>query len=274
MQYLFVLCALLSLSASLPAEELVRTVPLAADPLIVSSVRGKQLQPLLEIANPGISSPVYALKGMIRYEDVEGEGFLQLDNHFGETGTFFTKSLAPTGPLGKITGSSDWRPFVLPFYTNSGDQADSPSLLPEKLSLAVYLPGSGTVSLREVALYQYASGEDPLRQAGQWFGDRSAGLIGGIGGSLLGVWGALVGFLSSRGKARRFVIGSASGILVFGIAGIVAGVAALAAAQPYAVWFPLLLFGIIVVAVIGKLRGSLSARYAQVELKRMQSMDA
>lgn len=274
MQYLFVLCALLSLSASLPAEELVRTVPLAADPLIVSSVPGKQLQPLLEIADPGISSPVYALKGMIRYEDVEGEGFLQLDNHFGETGTFFTKSLAPTGPLGKITGSSDWRPFVLPFYTNSGDQADSPSLLPEKLSLAVYLPGSGTVSLREVALYQYASGEDPLRQAGQWFGDRSAGLIGGIGGSLLGVWGALVGFLSSRGKARRFVIGSASGILVFGIAGIVAGVAALAAAQPYAVWFPLLLFGIIVVAVIGKLRGSLSARYAQVELKRMQSMDA
>ena len=54
---------------------------------------------------------------------------------------------------------------------------------------------------------------------------------------------------------------------------LVGGVAAIAAAQPYAVYYPLLLIGIIVVAVIGKLRGTLSARYEQFELKRMQSMD-
>lgn len=274
MKYLLALLCSVLLSFSLHAEELVRNVSVSKEPLTVTAMPGKQFQPLFEIAEPGISSPVYALKGMVRYEDVQGEGFLQLDNHFGERGTFFTKSLAPAGPLGKISGSSDWRPFVLPFSANSGDQADGASLLPEKLSLALFLPGSGTVSISDVALYQYASSEDPLQSSGQWFGNRSAGLIGGIGGGLLGLWGALIGVLSGRGRARGFVLASANALLLIGVACIVGGVVALATAQPYVVFYPLLLMGIIIVAVIGMLRGKLSARYEQLELKRMQSMDA
>jgi hypothetical protein len=45
-------------------------------------------------------------------------------------------------------------------------------------------------------------------------------------------------------------------------------------AQPYAVYYPLLLLGVIIVAVMAMLRRTLSARYEQLELKRMQSMDA
>ena len=125
MKYLLILLSLLS--ASLQAEELVGAVTLAEEPLTITAVPGKQLQLLIELKDPGVSSPVYALKGMIRYENVQGNGFLQMDNHFGEPGTFFTKSLAPAGPLGKLSGSSDWRPFVLPFYANTGDQADGAS---------------------------------------------------------------------------------------------------------------------------------------------------
>lgn len=273
MKYLLPLLSLLLLSPSPQAEELVRGVSLSAEPLIITAVPGKQFQSLIEIADPGITSPVYALKGMIRYENVQGDGFLQLDSQFGGRGTFFTKSLSPAGPLGKVSGSSDWRPFILPFYANSGDQARGASLFPEKLSLALYLPGSGTVSIRDVALYQYATGEDPLQLTGHWFGNRNAGLIGGIGGGLLGLWGALIGILAGQGKARRFVLGSANLLLIIGISSIVGGVVALASAQPYVVYYPLLLIGIIIVAVIGKLRGTLAARYEQLELKRMQSMD-
>ena len=278
MKTLLVLLSSLLLSSSVQAEELVSAVTFAEEPLTITAVPGEPLQLLIELPDPGISSSVYALRGMVRYADVQGNGFLQLDSHFGEAGTFFSKGLAAAGPLGKISGSSDWRPFVLPFYANSGDQAEGASPLPEKLSLSLFLPGSGTVSIAEVGLYQYASGEDPLRLAmqttGQWFSDRSAALLGGIGGSLIGLWGTLIGVLSSRGKARHFVLGSANALLVIGIASVVGGVMAIATAQPYTVYYPLLLIGIIVVAVCGKTRGSLSARYGQLELKRMQSMDA
>ena len=273
MKYSLVLLSLLLQSCLLHAEELVRAVSLAEEPLTITAAPGEQFQLLIELPDPGVTLPVYALKGMVRYDNVEGDGFLQLDNHFGELGTFFTKSLAAAGPLGKLSGSSDWRPFALPFYANSGDQAGDASPLPEKLSLSLYLPGSGTVSIGEVALYQYASGADPLQSAGQWLGNRNATLLGAIGGSLLGLWGALIGIVSSRGKARRFVLGSANALLVIGVASLVGGIVALATAQPYAVFYPLLLIGIIVVVVIGTLRGRLSARYEHLELKRMQSMD-
>ncbi len=273
MRTLLVLFSLLLLSSSLQAEELVSVVSFAEEPLTITAVPGEPLQRLIELPDPAISSPVYALKGMVRYENVRGDGYLQLDSHFGEAGTFFSKSLAAAGPLGMLSGSSDWRPFVLPFYANSPDQSDGASPNPEKLALSLFLPGSGTVSIGEVGLYQYASGEDPLQSTGQWFGYRGTALLGGIGGTLIGLWGALIGVVSSRGKARRFVLGSANVLLVIGIASVVGGVVALATAQPYTVYFPLLLIGIILVAVIGKIRSSLSVRYEQLELKRMQSMD-
>jgi hypothetical protein len=211
---------------------------------------------------------------MIRYANVQGAGYLELDSHFGKKGTFFTRGLASAGPMGKISGNSGWRHFVLPFSYNSSDPADGALLLPEKLSLALYLPGSGTVSIRDVALFQYANGENPLQPDGQWFGSRSAGLIGGIGGTLLGLWGGLIGVLSSRGKARTFALASAKALLLLGIVSAIGGVVAWAAGQPNAVYYPLLLIGIILIAVIGTLRKNLALRYEQLEMKKMQSMDA
>ena len=62
-------------------------------------------------------------------------------------------------------------------------------------------------------------------------------------------------------------------LFVIGIASLIGGIVAVATAQPYAVYYPLLLIGVILAAVFGKLRGNLSARYEQLELKKMQSMD-
>ena len=106
MKTIIVALSLLLVSVSLQAEELVRAVSFAEEPLTVTAVPGEQHHLLLELPDPGITLPVYALKGMVRYDDVEGDGFLQLDSHFGDKGTFFSKSLAPVGPLGKLSGSS------------------------------------------------------------------------------------------------------------------------------------------------------------------------
>lgn len=264
---------LLLLTVPLQAEERVGAVFFADEPLTVTAAPGGQQQLLLELPDPGITLPVYALKGMVRYDDVQGDGYLQLDNTFGDAGTFFSRTVAAAGPLARLSGSSEWRPFVLPFYANSGDPADGAALLPDKLTLSLFLPATGTVSIKDIALYQYAGGEDPLQAAGPSFDGRNAALMGAIGGTAIGLWGALIGILASRGRARRFVLGSANTLLVVGIASLVAGVAAVATAKPYAVYYPLLLVGIILIVVFGKMRGNLSARYEQLELKKMQSMD-
>ena len=271
---------LLVLFLALPvqAEELLRPVTLSSatddGTLRVSAQAGQPQQLLIELNEPGISSSVYALKGMIRYEGVVGDGYLHLDNHFGDRGTYFTKSLAASGPLKKISGSSDWRTFVLPFYASSGDEADDATPTPEKLSLSIYLPGDGTVTIRDVGLYQYTAGEDPLQAVGQWISSSSAILIGAIGGSLIGVWGGLIAYLTSRGKARGFVLNSANLLIALGAVSLVAGIVALASAQPYAVYYSLLLIGIIVVAVVGSLRRRLPERYEAMELQKMKAMDA
>jgi len=233
----------------------------------------QQQQTLFELNDPGITTPVYAVKGMIRYENVEGSAYLQLDSHFAGEGSFFTKSLANSGPLQNISGSSNWRPFLLPFYANSGDQATDKVITPDKLTLSIYLPATGTVYLQNAELYQYASGEDPLASAGQWFSARVSGIVGGVVGTVIGLWGALIGVLAGRGKAKVFALGSANLIIALGIVIGIVGLTALAIGQPYAVYYPLLLIAIIIVVVVGALRKGLPQRYEMLELKKMRAMD-
>jgi len=267
-----VLTAILALPAA--AEQLVMPVSLEGDDGIsrIGSVQGQTVHIITELPDPGITQPVYAIRGMVRYEDVAGEGYLQLDSDFGDRGTYFTKSLAEAGPLQKLSGSSDWRPFILPFYADTGDPGTTAPLA-ESLTLSLVLPGTGTVYLRDVALYQYAEGEDPMAQATSFPGMRTAMLVGAIGGTLVGIWGGLIGLLASRGKARGFAIASANIMLIAGTVILAMGTYAFMSGQPYAAWYPLTMLGVIIVVVVGIMRRVLPRRYASVELQKMQSMD-
>ncbi len=262
----------LALCAGASAEQLVSTVAddgslrVIADPDV-------PLQTLIEIDDPGVTSPVYAIKGMLRYEGVNGTGFLQMDNYFGEKDVYFTKSLADRGPMQKITGASDWREFVLPFTVTGSDTADDDLLTLQRITLGVYLPQSGSVELRDVALYQFGPGENPLQTGTPWVSASTMGLVGGIGGALIGLWGALAGVLAGRGKARSFVVGSASLLVAVGVGSVGVGAGALITGQPYDVYFPFLLFGVLLVFVVGGLRMILPRRYEAIELKKIQSMD-
>ena len=276
-----VLLTLVSLSVSAYAAELVASVG-AADALTGERVNDTTLrvtpdadttyQALFEVAQPRISSPVYALRGRVRYDSIEGEAYLQLDSTFEGRGTFFSKAIADSGPLAKLHGSSEWREFVLPFHASNGESPED--LVPEKLVLGLFHSGSGDVFLKDLGIYQYAAGEDPLQNESAWFSGAAMGLAGGIGGALVGIWGALIGVLAGRGKARTLTMTSASILILFGVASLVAGITAVATGQPYYVFYPLILTGALLVFLIGGLRWRLPAIYAAHELKKMQAMDA
>jgi hypothetical protein len=143
------------------------------------------------------------------------------------------------------------------------------------LELNLVFAGGGVVELGELRLVQYEPGEQPLASpTGAWWNGRQGGLIGATSGTLLGALGALVGWLGARGRAARFVLGLMVGLASAGVLALGAGGFALYRAQPYAVWYPLVLGGalLLILALSGYPR--LRARYRELELRRMQAFDA
>jgi len=104
---------------------------------------------VLTIDRPKITASTYALRGEVSYEGVEGTGHLEMWNHFPDASAYFSRTLASSGVLQSLTGSSDWRPFSLPFFLK-----DDPRR-PNKVVFNVVLPGKGRVELSPVRLVQY-----------------------------------------------------------------------------------------------------------------------
>jgi uncharacterized membrane protein YphA (DoxX/SURF4 family) len=217
---------------------------------------------VLEIDRPPITKDPYALTGRVKYEGVEGTGYIEMWSHFGEHGAFFSRTLMDHGPMQGLSGSSDWREFHLPFYRGP----DVPP--PERLVINVVLPGLGTVYLSPLKLVE--PGRDA---AGAWFSERQAGLYGGSFGAVIGGLGALIGTLVSLGRARRFVAGLIHALILLGAAALLAGVWAVIAKQPYHVFYPLLLIGVLCTCLMAVFRVVVRKRYEQWELRRIQAMD-
>ncbi|MBN1347450.1 MAG: hypothetical protein JXQ73_32470 [Phycisphaerae bacterium] len=222
--------------------------------------------PLATLSDLGITSDRYALRGEVRYKGVEGDAYLEMWSRFDDGKKFFTRTLGP-GPMAPITGSSGWRAFVLPFC----NKQDAPT--PSALEINLVLPGSGEVWIAPPTLAQFGPNEDPTAVAGQWWSGATAGLIGGILGIAFGCIGSLIGILASRGRARGFVMGLLSAIQVIGVLVLIGGVVALIKSQPYAVYYPLLLLGILCSALGRGLAPTIRRRYDELELRKITAMD-
>lgn len=227
----------------------------------VTGGAGPSVTPLLVIDAPRIEGTSYQITGTVRYENVEDEGYLEMWSHFPDGSRYFSRTLDVTGPMARLAGSSRARPFALPFFMN----ADTPA--PTRLELNVALPGRGRVTLESLRLSSVGG------SAGAWWTPRSAGLVGGIGGSVVGVLGGVVGILCSLGVARRLVEGLLWALLVVGITCLVGGVAALALGQPYAVYYPLLLGGVLDPLIAIFALRTARKRYEAIELRTMQACD-
>lgn len=216
--------------------------------------------PLVAIDDPVIASDEYALAGRIRYRGVAGVGFLEMWSVFPDGGRYFSRTLANDGPQARISGDSGWRDFELPFFLQASER-------PVRLEIGLVLPGAGRVWIGPLEL------TSPGATSSAWWSDRTGGLIGGIAGSLIGITGAILGVLVAKGRGRRAVLATMAALAIAGGGLLVAGLLALALSQPYAVYFPLILGGIILLAVFGPGSRRTRRAYENVELRKMRAMD-
>jgi len=110
-----------------------------------------------------------------------------------------------------------------------------------------------------------------------WFGDRTAAWIGGIGGSAVGLCGAVFGCLCSwlvpKGRGKGLLMGAMAVQFVVGVALVLAGATALATGQPYHVWYVLLLPGLVTAVLGGVFFFVLRKRYRDAELRKMHASE-
>ena len=108
-----------------------------------------------------------------------------------------------------------------------------------------------------------------------WWTAQQAGWLGGIGGTVCGVFGALLGTVGGicapRGKCKGLVHLLIMGPLCLGALWLVAGVVAIVMGQPYHVWYPLVLLGGITTFVFGALLPVFRARYRQADVRRLEA---
>ena len=85
--------------------------------------------------------------------------------------------------------------------------------------------------------------------------------------------GAIVGTLSGLGRGRKVAIGICWLTIGFGSVCLAAGSVAVATSQPYVVYFPLLLIGVLSTVIMSSVLPSTRKRFEDVELRRMTAMD-
>ena len=231
------------------------------------------------IESPGVTASNYALRGSLRYQEVEGDAYLEMWNLFADGSRYFSRTLAEAGPLAKITGSSDWREFALPFSLL--DSPDRPSLL----ILSLVLPGKGEVVLGPLRLVQYDSAESMWTAlaagagaagapgAPGWWSPPAGRALSLLGTMILVLASGLAFWLARMGKARAWGLSVLWLETIAGAVALMASVFATLAAQPGWVRTPLIVLGALAI-----LLGMLSlrvvpARYTALELRRMQSQN-
>jgi len=222
---------------------------------------------LLTIANPKISAPKYAVQGEFRYDAAPlSASVLEMLSYFQPA----QEGLPADQPIGPMMSS--WSPYSLTFDSAAAGESGPPA----RLEIKIFLAARSTVYLSPIKLVQYPAGKIWFygSTAHLWWSNRTAGLVGGCGGAIIGCLGGLIGVLCGKGKGRGFVIGLLRIQIGLGVLLGVAGIAAFALHQPYAVWYPLLLPSIILVTLCWTGLSTISKRYQEHELRRMQALDA
>ncbi len=187
-------------------------------------------------------------------DDSSGWGCLKMEWKFVDN----TASCSSTEPKGSRTEWGETKSFLgLPLYMSLYE-----------VVFGVQVQGKGTLWVRKAEVTEEAHGYPGIP------GGALMGIVGGIAGSLLGLWGALFGYLASKGLAKEFVLRGAVVSIALGLLLFAAGIALFFADVPYAYWYPCGLLGLIMAAVFGGNYRGVQRRYAEMELKRMNAKDA
>ncbi len=106
-----------------------------------------------------------------------------------------------------------------------------------------------------------------------WWTLETGTLIGAFGGgglgALGGLYGAVAGWLAPRGIGKGVLLPIHLGFILLGAVALVGGIAAVIGGQPYHVFYPLLLIGVLMTCVMGGLFPVIRMRYRHAEARRM-----
>ncbi len=109
-----------------------------------------------------------------------------------------------------------------------------------------------------------------MEQVTPWFNPAPYGMLFGCLG---GLYGALVGLLGPRGKARTLVMGLHWFLFAVGLLFLAAGLAALFLKQPHRLSYPMLVTGLVGAVVFYATYPMLRRAYAEAELRKSRAAD-
>lgn len=117
----------------------------------------------------------------------------------------------------------------------------------------------------------------PAVRAEGWWSVQQGTYIGAFGGAGVGLLGATLGpamgIMVPKGKGKSIILPALLAISVLGVVSLLTGLAALISKQPYHVWYPLTLIGLLASGVMLPLFFLARSRYRAAEINRMQAQD-
>jgi hypothetical protein len=253
--------ALLAAAAAQADGPALRVEPSGAITALPFEVRGgasATSQPLFVVDHPPVAASSYQITGSVEYQDVAGTGYLEMWSVFADGSRYFSRTLAPTGPMAALSGRSGARPFALPFYLGEG------TARPERLEVNVVLPAAGRVMVSGLRFASPVESKAP----GAWWSPEQGGVFGAVAGTLVGLMGAAIGTLCSLGIARTAVEALLRALAVAGAASLACAAIAFASGQPYEVWYPLALLGAVATPLALAMPRVVRRRYDQADARR------
>ena len=109
-----------------------------------------------------------------------------------------------------------------------------------------------------------------------WFNPQTAGMLGGIIGTVIGLTGGLVGCscgICVRKGWKKPIYTIFISSIAIGIGLFVTGLAALCVKQPYHVWYAFLLPGFLTTIIFSSILPVIRNRFIQYEMMKMQAED-
>jgi hypothetical protein len=216
--------------------------------------------------DPATYSDGMAVVGNVRYQDVQGQAYLEMTTYLAGHKVSVSRTLDDAGEGAVLTGSSDWRRFRLAYTSPSLNSFAPPT--PTTVNIALVLPGRGSVDVGSLRVGTLTMGPR------EWWSSGIAVRGGAVGSVILIVLAALSTWLIARTRARRFVVSVVVVVVVCGL--LLTGLALVASTDhqpPQVVLPPGVLGALLAVTGVFALR-AIRHRYAEAELRRMRAMDA
>lgn len=229
--------------------------------LAVTSDGGRRVAPLARVASPPVGWPGWRVDGEVRLERLDGPAFAEMWVEYSDGARYFSRSRPwPAGSSGAVA-------FSLPF------RPDPSSPPPVALDLQLVLDGPASLTVGPLRVVRAERSDDLKAPVGGWWSERTGAIVGAAAGAGLGLLGALLGVLIARGAALRLAAGALLALALAGVAAVAVAAVGLATGQPYGVWYPFGLVGLIAAVVGFALRPVARSRAQQAEDQRMRAAD-